>query len=182
MDGYDATAAIREAEADGERTPIIALTASATTQDRNRCLAAGMDDHVSKPLQAEVLEETLRRWAHPSTGGEPVLDPTVTAALVELSVGDPQFLQDLYAAFTLDVPHRLARMNAAVQQGDGDDLAAVAHTLKGSSANVGARGMSALCASLERQGRAGDLTTAPDDLLRLEEQFGTVAAAFAAAS
>jgi CheY-like chemotaxis protein len=79
MDGFEATMQIREREGSGRRTPIIAMTASAMQGDRERCLAAGMDDYLSKPVQVETLRTVLERWA-PATGEQRDIDPRRTSA------------------------------------------------------------------------------------------------------
>jgi CheY-like chemotaxis protein len=74
MDGFDATREIRKNETDGRHTPVIAMTASALSGDRERCLAAGMDDYISKPIKMHVVAAVLERWLGPrdkQTGGEP---------------------------------------------------------------------------------------------------------------
>jgi CheY-like chemotaxis protein len=71
-DGYQATMQLRRREGSTRHTPVIAMTAYATTDDRDRCLAAGMDDHVSTPLRLQVLADTLRRWV-PATAHDPMM-------------------------------------------------------------------------------------------------------------
>src|SRR5215210_1918033 len=189
MDGHEATAEIRRREAalawegEGHSVPIIAMTANAMQGDREKALAAGMDDYLAKPVRQEELEEVLGRWvsggaaatsearAAPNGDGS-VLDPEVLASLRDL--GDAGLLTELAEMFFDDASSRLAELREAVEAGDAEGVKRVAHTLKGSSGNMGAARMSAICAGLQDVGTSGDLARAPGLLEELEEEFGRV--------
>ncbi len=178
LDGYAATQVIRSREqAQGLRpVPIIGLTANAMPGDRDKCLAAGMDDYLTKPVTLEVLHQTLVRWLSASTPS--VLPPPApsgppSAALYETdamstSPLDCQALEALQqllgdtaphvvAAFLQDTSTRLAELHHAATRGDSATMAHLAHTLQGSSSNMGAVGLAALCAALHQQCHVGPL-------------------------
>src|SRR5215211_5004607 len=174
MDGYEATAEIRRCEEDrGPRTPVIAMTANAMQGDREKALKTGMDDYVSKPVKSEELAAVLRRWipepADGSWGSEDPLDPGVLASLREL--GDPDFISEIAQMFLDDASSRLAALREAVEGDDASSVRHIAHTLKGSSGNMGATRMAAICAELQDVGASGNLARAPELLGRLEEEF-----------
>ena len=194
MDGHEATAEIRRREREaapaggGPGIPIIAMTANAMQGDREKALAAGMDDYLPKPVRQEDLEKILSRWVSredgvaPGPGAPPagaatngnggVLDPEVLANLRDL--GDAELLAELAGMFFDDATSRLGELREAVEAGDAAGVERVAHTLKGSSGNMGAARMSAICAELQDVGASGDLARAPGLLGGLEEEFGRV--------
>ena len=195
MDGYAATQAIRTREAQiGGHIPIIAMTANAMQSDHERCLAAGMDDYMTKPVKAEALSALLHKWRHASSGTSPVvrqvdadtdlpllatplpaLDTTILAALQELSESTgPDFLSQLIADFVQDTTASLEALQAAVHAGNAETLAQVAHSLKGSSASIGALGMADLCATLQALGRRGAVTEAAPLVEQLVGEFSRV--------
>jgi PAS domain S-box-containing protein len=167
LDGLEATARIRAAESAGVRTPIVAVTASALDADRARCREAGMDDFVSKPVALEELQRVLGRWVRrpPQSGPadeEPSLDRTALDDLRGLAAdGSGRVLDEVVRLFLSRVPQRLASMTEAARAGDAATLENLAHALKTSCANVGARRMSALCERLEEAGRSGALAEVP---------------------
>ena len=168
LDGYEATARIRAGEGDGARLPIIAMTAHAMKGDRERCLDAGMDDYLSKPLRPEQLDAVLeRRLAAPVPAGpaEFVAAPAPHDALVDEARmrtfrDDYQDIADqLIDLFMQGTPPLLGELRAAVEGGDAEDVRRVAHKLKGSCQNIGATFMATLCRSIEdgEDDRAGAL-------------------------
>ena len=190
MDGLEATAAIRKREGEqaSQRLPIIAMTANAMQGDREKCLEAGMDDYLSKPVKLGHLEATLARWipgqSTPNEQKEPVssdtrepvhdcVDSAVLADLRQLDVSCG-LLSTLITHFLEDVPDRLAALEDALQQGDAGALARVAHELNGASGNLGVRKMRQLCVDLQALGKAKDLTKAGALLAQLVNEFELV--------
>jgi len=197
MDGYEATAEIRRREEGSpQRTPIIAMTANALEGDREKALRAGMDDYIAKPVKPAKLNAVLERWAsaregEPEAAGEfpegvgnghappeNPMDPVVLDSLREL--GGDDILAELAKLFLEDAEPRLAALGDAVKAGDARTVEQVAHVLKGSSGNMGARRMSGLAAELQDIGASGDLSKAPESLRSLEAEFARVRPALAA--
>jgi len=158
QDGYQATGEIRRLEGVSVRTPIIAVTASALKSDRQRCLAAGMDDYLPKPLSLEALVAVLDRWA-PAPSDSPALDPEVVARLERLGKQtDEDLLGQLATLFLAEAETTVVVLRKALADGDAAALVRLAHTLRGASANLGAAELARLCATLEMDAAAGDLS------------------------
>ncbi|HWK26813.1 MAG TPA: response regulator [Solirubrobacter sp.] len=177
LDGYAATAAIRAREPRGPRLPIVAITAYATTGDRERCLAAGMDDYLAKPVRAERLDAVLSRWV---SGPEPSSDPfgrLVDAARMRaFHVDYPELVDELVELFVQSTPPLLAELRASAAGGDRDAVRRAAHTLRGASQNVGAAFLARLASDIEATGEAE-----PAALDGLERVFGDTCDALRAA-
>jgi PAS domain S-box-containing protein len=167
MDGFEATAAIREHEqATGRHVPIIAMTAHAMKGDRERCLAAGMDDYISKPLQTRRLFEMMEAIvpdAPPPAADEPMVlaspeagefDRNAALARVE---GDEGLLREIVGLFFAQTPVLLAEIREAIRQGNGQNLERAAHTLKSSVGNFAAKRAFDAVLRLEKMGAGGDL-------------------------
>jgi two-component system, sensor histidine kinase and response regulator len=157
MDGYDATRAIRAREAPTERrTPIIALTANAQAGVDDLCLAAGMDDYLTKPITLAKLDATLSRWAGAEPANEPAVDPATLQALGALADEDqPDFLQEVISAYLQDMPPRLTALREAIRRSDAAAIVQAAHAVKGSSRTIGALQLAQRAAELEELGHEG---------------------------
>ncbi|HEV2386612.1 MAG TPA: response regulator [Candidatus Acidoferrales bacterium] len=182
MDGLEATAAIRERERNqGGHLPIIAMTAHALKGDRERCLAAGMDGYVSKPVRADMLFKELEAHirhaesapAQPAApapsepSGPMLLDRAAVLTLVE---GDRQLLEQLVSIFLDEVPTQLAGLKQAIGDGDAPRVERLAHTLKGAISNFAASSAWEAARRLETLGREKNLAGAEAALTSLGQE------------
>ena len=164
LDGFEATRRIRSGEAGvpNPRIPIVAMTAHAMQGDRERCLEAGMDDYVSKPVSKEALAQALRRWlgsAGEAAPSEPAHAPTAVwdvESMLHRLGGDLELAVDVLRAYLDDVPQRLADLRDASERGESQRAKAIAHTVKGASANVGAEAVRQAAAQIESAAAAGE--------------------------
>jgi CheY-like chemotaxis protein/HPt (histidine-containing phosphotransfer) domain-containing protein len=184
-DGFEATRLIRAMEG-AHHTPIIALTASAMHGDRERCLAAGMDDYVSKPVSPEQLEAVLLRWV-PVAGAVP-REPHRAPEWTERSSGPVdwdvlsdllamtkrEFLQELVGIFLRDSRGMMADLRGAYERGARAECKQIAHKLRGSCATIGARRMMKLTTEMEELGDEAMEARGGAVLADLEEEFAAV--------
>jgi PAS domain S-box-containing protein len=203
MDGYDTTRELRRSEGDGRRTPVIAVTATAMVADRVRCLAAGMDDYITKPLSTDALAAVLERWISnrsiPATsddppkpadrnglgsdtvdigsaGRPPPLDPEVIERLSRLGEDtETDLLGELTELFLADAGVRALAIRHALVSGDADEIGRAAHALNGASANVGATRLAGLCATLGTASAAGDLVDSEVQFAAIKNRAGASA-------
>ena len=209
LDGFGATAEIRRREAtrpDDARVPIIALTANALEGDRERCLDAGMDEYLAKPVGSRQLGDMLARWlperaapgapdvptvdvaAAPAAAAKPhgvpprpALDESVLADVLAMAAEAPDgFLERLVGTFRDGAAEDLASLDEGIAAGDAALVAARAHRLKSSGASWGATGLAAACQALESAAKAGALADAPALLERVRQAHAHLADALAA--
>jgi CheY-like chemotaxis protein len=165
MDGFELAAHVRKREAGaGRRLPVIAMTAHAMKGDRERCLEAGMDGYVAKPIQDAALWEEINRLVPADAGLSPAesgdsLDPEAVLARMG---GDREAVRQLVEVFRQDCSPLLADIQKAVRTGDAKKLKVAAHTLKGMVAFFAAERATAAALALELLGEAGDLTGAAE--------------------
>jgi two-component system sensor histidine kinase/response regulator len=193
LDGYEATERIRRLDGGASRTPVIAMTAGAMKSDEERARAAGMDDYVSKPVNAERLGAVVQRWVvqgaadRTGTGDDAAapddgLDESTLAGLRDLaSDSGPELLADLVAMFLRDAATRVQELREAVAAHDRARLRAVSHSLKGSAGNLGARRLAELAAAVEDQSADGALEGAAESVGRIEEELERLPAVLPAA-
>jgi PAS domain S-box-containing protein len=175
MDGLEATREIRKgSDPFISCIPIIAMTAAAMHGDRDTCLAAGMNDYITKPVAAPALVKVLEKWLpgedvrlnheNPDTtvlrvGRNPKPSPAVfeRAALLERLMDDEELVRTILLAFKMDMPLQVETLQRYLDAGDAVGAARQAHTIKGAASNLGGDVFSSLAAELEQAGRAGDL-------------------------
>lgn len=157
-------------------------------EDRELALSAGMDDYVTKPVKREKIEEALERWlpseqdpplflecGESSVDSEAAGDPLNRAAIENLrELGGDEMLVELTEMFIDDAASSLSALKKSVEHGDTTRVERVAHTLKGSSGNMGATRMADICSELEQAGASKDMADAPAQLERLEAEFERV--------
>jgi CheY-like chemotaxis protein len=173
MDGYQATAEIRRREGNGRHVKIIALTAHVGDNQTKRCLDAGMDGYLSKPVKLQTLAETLdgcsrneaiaahNTLAVRSEHTQDEIDPAVLAEIGELSKATGRnIFRDLVDNFLSDLSPRVKLLTAALESSDMNQLAQVTHPLRSASAIVGAKQFSEICANVERYARDGKIDQA----------------------
>ena len=176
MDGYKAAAWIRQREGPERRIPIIALTATVGQGERERCLAAGMDDYLGKPARLQTLDSTLRKWIprmedRPSPADVASVLPAEHPLRMLERQGRVELVVEIIDLFLETTPQRLEQMREARLKGDTKELFSLAHSLKGAAVQLGAWGMAELCHKIQTLGRAGSMADTGDALYRLEAEF-----------
>ena len=172
MDGFAATAAIRQAEeARGLHTPIVAMTAHAMSGYRERCLAAGMDDYISKPVKLPELRKMLEDFKsrpRPPEAAAPLWNPEEALARAD---GDAALLREMVQIFLEESPKLLERMRGAVGGNDATGLQQAAHSLRGELGCIAASPLLQQASDIEGLARGGDVVRAGDALADLERNW-----------
>jgi len=184
MDGFEATKAIRQMEGDRKHTPIVAMTAHAMKGDQERCLQAGMDDYISKPIEPQELFGAIEKWVKsfnhrkvvPKEGGSKRVDYLKHAPIdIETALlrfdGDKDFFKGMLQDFLDYTPKQLQILDEAVEKGDAKAVEKEAHSLKGVAGNLGAKHLADLALKLELIGRTGDLAGAKEMICNLRIEF-----------
>lgn len=198
MDGYEATQTWRTIEqARGlPRLPIIAMTANAMAEDRQKCLDSGMDDYLSKPVDRRLLLQTMLKWLHKDdqtpaadpAEATPVKTPTPVPATDAYSPLDLEIVNDLHELmgndyhsliriYLEDSPKLIQQLQAALEKNDSVAAVAPSHTLKSSSANLGAVKLSKIAMAIEKSARAGNLELPARETPELVSEYEKVKAA-----
>ena len=167
MDGYEATAEIRRREGASRHTPIVAMTANALQGDRGKCIAAGMDDYISKPVKPEELQrvlESLFSKLKNDTASQ-VVDAAATLPVdlnrLHQALGrEPEEFREILDLYLEHMPISLEKLRLAVEAGDAGEIHQIAHNSGGTSANCGMTAMVSPLRELERMGREKQLSGA----------------------
>jgi signal transduction histidine kinase/DNA-binding response OmpR family regulator len=184
MDGYRATEEIRQREGRIRHTPVIALTAGAMKGDAERCFAAGMDDYLAKPVLRPALQAKLAEWlpmaplataevsSAPPAGADDshTLDPDVLEALRAVGTPEDDLVAELLSIFLDELDSKLVELAAAVASRDEAQMVAVAHYLKGSGGNLGAKAFSDVAARIQSAAETGDHAGIAQLLAQLDEE------------
>ena len=196
MDGFEATREIRgrERSSIGKRVPIIALTANAMAQDREECLSTGMDDHLSKPFSMQTMQDMLDRWMPQpaSTKSAAAAElaargPAKAAAALDRRVLDqlstllkPERLARAINFYLVESPKLIQKLKQAAAANDAPEIVRSAHSLKSSSANLGASVLSRYCEDIEASARRADAEEACKLFAKIETEYGCVQTALTA--
>jgi CheY-like chemotaxis protein len=181
MDGLEASRRINQEWPAGQRPRIIAMTANAMQGDRETCLAAGMDDYLSKPIRTEELAAALAGSraravsADRSAMADAVDDrEAVDLTQLEAAVGDPAFVRRLISTFLGDAPDLVRTLRSSLGDGNSEELRRAAHTLKSNGVTFGATALAALSEELELKAEAGTLAGAEELVTRIETEYARV--------
>ncbi len=201
MDGMEATRVIRERQRDRAQYPnykssivIVAMTANAMTGDREKCIAGGMDDYLSKPIRPEDVRKVIERWAStatvpeaPATTAAPSAPSTPAAPtstnepapvdmerLLDFTNGNPDDLRELILLYLKQTGEQVEQLAAAVQSGSAPEVRRLAHSCAGASATCGMARIVPLLRELEKQGNDGALTNAAELSTRVGEEFNRI--------
>jgi two-component system sensor histidine kinase/response regulator len=185
MDGLEATRLLRTQEqATGKRQAVVAMTALAMKGDRERCLGAGMDGYLTKPIRPQELDEMLEQYVAMDREELPAVEPVPEAEVAEDTVcaqelldrvdGDRSFIAELLELLQQDYPMRIGAGREALAHADAMGLQHAAHALKGALTNLAATKASGIAAELEAMGKSGDLTQAANKMTELETEMTAV--------
>ncbi len=165
MDGFTATEELRRREADRKHTPVVAMTANAMSGDKERCLAAGMDDYISKPVRPEALRAAIGKW-------DVDFDPEPLQNLRDMAgPEDAAMVEQVVSEYLKSASANLAKIKEAYSSGNAKLLQDSAHSLKGASGNVGAKTLQKIAAHLESVARSGRLEGGAELISALETEF-----------
>jgi PAS domain S-box-containing protein len=183
MNGYEATRRIRSGGAgiDNAQIPIVAFTAAAMTGDKDKCIEAGMNDYVAKPVSLSQLGEVLQKYLATSGGAEEncahETNPARTEAVfnqqefLERLMGDKSLAAKVVAGFLSDAPRQLVALKSKLEAGDAEGVQLLAHSLKGAAATMSAEALRAVSAEVQKAAAGEKLAQAQEMVPQLEQQF-----------
>ncbi len=186
MDGYETTRRIRKNEngIKNPSIPIIALTANALKGDREKCLNAGMNDYLSKPIDPLILRDKLERWLlnkgvvedfpgdnYPDKNDTPELALFEYEILLERLMGDKELADIVLQGFLKDIPAQMADLKIKIEEGDHLSAGVLSHKIKGASANIASPSLQKIASDMEKAGESGDLDSLKTLMQRLEKEF-----------
>jgi PAS domain S-box-containing protein len=178
MDGMTATRKIRELNSENRNVPIIAITAHALMGDKEKCLEAGMDDYLSKPIRSQVLIQKIDKWLNVQVNTKKAEDKSISlnkdvvfdfAHLDKMSAGDKEFEADLIETYLEDIVTRFHNLEAAIEENENTKVINEAHTIKGASYSVGARKVGDEAYGIELSCKLNDHSSALERLSKLKK-------------
>ncbi len=188
LDGYSATAEIRRSEGSSRHTWIVAMTAHAMAGDRERCMAAGMDDYIAKPMDPNLLAAAIERFERrnpaarpaqsprPAAATAPAASPVNLARLWDAANGDAAFVRELADLYLDQTTEQLGLLRQAVSQRSAPDIERVAHRCKGGSGSCGVTALAAMFQDLEHRGRENNLENVDKLFEDIEKEYARVQA------
>ncbi len=190
MDGHNATRKIRDSRSAvmNHDIPVIAMTAHAMVGDREKCLVAGMNDYVTKPITPNSLLEALEKWLPHNQVVIDGIDPKAESltsrvdegdkspkwskdVLLENLMGDEELTRTIVSAFSNDIATQIDKLEQFIDAGDLQEMERKAHTIKGAAANVGAHVLQEIAFALEKAGNTGNIDGVEGDLEKLKIRF-----------
>jgi two-component system sensor histidine kinase/response regulator len=169
VNGYEATARIRGRQIGARRIPIIAMTAGARAEDRERCLAAGMDGYLAKPFNKDALLELVGGFVNADRPAEE--DTLEIAVIEEFATFGEEYLFDLVEQFLRETDLLLGGLRSARESGDHAAVGRIAHSIKGSSGQIGGRSLARSCDELEARVTRAGVSLLQDDLHDVEKSY-----------
>jgi len=199
LDGYQATKKIRSKRTGitNNTIPIIAMTANAMAGDEQKCLNSGMDDYLAKPIEPEKVIDMLKKWLPNKVKAKNgnaenklanVKSKTVTTQnnnsnelaifdyddMAKRLMNDPELIKSVTEIFCLDIVEQIGKLKVSINNNDVVQAAAIIHQIKGASANVGGKALSALALEMELAGKAGNIDDIRNSIEQLEENFNAL--------
>ena len=192
LDGYDATRQIRDLDSKvkDHAIPVVAMTANAMQGDRDHCIAAGMDDYISKPVQPSKILQMLEQWlpyhchqegvegvvarqtSEPANNIQKITEPVFDrVAMSKRLMGDEELASTIAEVFLKDLPKQINQLRSLVESNNVSQIAGLAHKIKGASANVGGMMLSASAQKMEQAGNSDDQEVIRHCMLELEQNF-----------
>jgi PAS domain S-box-containing protein len=178
MDGMTATKVIRSLKTEKKNIPIIAITAHALMGDKEKCIEAGMNDYLSKPIKSEILIQKVDKWLNVKAESKSEPDKDQTAKedvlfdfdhLQKMSAGDKAFEADLIETYFEDVVSRFQNLETSIEESESSKVVSEAHTIKGASYSVGAKKVGDEAYGIELSGKLNDLKSALERLPKLKK-------------
>lgn len=193
MDGYEATRSIRQKEGNNAHNIIIAMTANALKGDREKCIEAGMDDYIAKPVEPYVMFNMIKKWVKPKVIDEPYTnkikktDNISAVVLKEPDTGekipvdmksammrfgdDKNFYRDMLKEFLHYAPQQIKSLEEAIRSGNADSANNYAHSIKGAAANLSALNMVSIAFGIEKKASKNDLSGILRDVENLRHEI-----------
>lgn len=173
-DGFEATKEIRRAFSSTE-LPILAMTANAMKGDRERCLDAGMNDYIPKPITKETLRAMLSKWLQKTEAGSSVEADVISwTKLAHIMDDDEDLIQEVVEAWFTQNPDHIVALGEAVKSKDAESINSLAHSMKGSAATIAADAVAEAALELETAGREGDMSCVEALYAAMETAFETL--------